>query len=115
MNGSAGNTAMTASRPGAPGSGHGAQADGGAVLRGHRLGDDVLARQRRNGRAHGRLLIGGGDDQRPLEPDQACARRTAAASSDSGPPSASSCLGRARRLEGHSRVPEPPPRMTANA
>jgi hypothetical protein len=48
-------------------------------------------------------------------PTSSFARRTAAASSDSGPPNASSCLGRARRLDGQSRVPDPPPRMTAKA
>ena len=48
-------------------------------------------------------------------PTIARARRTAAAISDSGAPSDSSCFGRARRLDGHSRVPAPPPRITAKA
>src|SRR5438046_199955 len=43
------------------------------------------------------------------------ARRKVAPRSDSLPPPVRSCLGRARLLAGHSRVPPPPARISAYA
>jgi hypothetical protein len=55
---------------GAPGGRHGAEPDGGRRVAGDRLCDDVLGRQIGNVRAHRRLLVGRGDDQRALDADQ---------------------------------------------
>src|SRR3954462_7685120 len=46
-------------------------------------------------------------------PTPAWVRGRGAPSSDSVPPRVRSCLGRSRRLAGHSRVPPPPARIKA--